>query len=69
MQTLEPILAQHPFFQDLDLAYRELIVGCAGNVRFRTGEFLFHEGDAAVPPQVRRVLVLRCRLALWTERL
>lgn len=47
MQTLEPLLAQHPFFQDLDPAYRELIVGCAGNVRFRAGEFLFHEGEAA----------------------
>ena len=47
MQTLEPILAQHPFFQDLKPAYRELIVGCAGNVRFRAGEFLFHEGEAA----------------------
>ena len=47
MQTLEPILAQHPFFHSLDSAYRELIVGCAGNVRFRAGEFLFHEGETA----------------------
>lgn len=47
MQTLEPILAQHPFFQDLDPAYRKIIVGCAGNIRFRAGEFLFHEGEPA----------------------
>ena len=47
MQTLEPILAQHPFFKDLDATYRKLIVGCAGNVRFQAGAFLFHEGDAA----------------------
>lgn len=47
MQTLEPILAQHPFFQDLNPAYQHLLVECAGNVRFRAGEYLFREGDAA----------------------
>jgi CRP-like cAMP-binding protein len=47
MQTLEPLLAQHPFFQDLDPAYHKIIVGCAGNIRFRAGEFLFREGEAA----------------------
>jgi len=47
MQTLEPILAQHPFFRDLDPAYRQFIVECAGNVRFQAGEYLCHEGEAA----------------------
>ena len=47
MRTLEPILAQHPFFADLDPAYQQLIVECAANVRFRAGEFLFREGEAA----------------------
>lgn len=47
MPTLEPILAQHPFFADLDATYRQLIVECATNVRFRAGAFLFHEGEAA----------------------
>lgn len=47
MRTLESILAQHPFFEDLDPAYQHLIVECAANVRFQAGEFLFHEGEAA----------------------
>jgi CRP/FNR family transcriptional regulator, cyclic AMP receptor protein len=47
MQTLEPILAQHPFFQDLDLVYQKLMVACAANVRFPAGADLFREGDAA----------------------
>jgi len=47
METLEPILAQHPFLKDLDKRYMDLIVGCASNVRFETDEHLFHEGDEA----------------------
>jgi len=47
METLEPIIAQHPFLQGLESQYLKLIVGCASNVRFRAGEFLFHEGEEA----------------------
>ncbi len=47
METLEPILAKHPFLEGLDAAYLKLLVGCASNVRFNAGEFLFHEGDDA----------------------
>ena len=47
MQTLEPILAEHPFFKNLDRRYLELIVGCASNVRFNAGEFIFREGEEA----------------------
>ncbi len=47
MQTLEPILAAHPFFQDLDPRHLQLIVGCASNVRFDAGQFIFREGEAA----------------------
>lgn len=47
MTTLEPILTKHPFFQDLDPRYMNLLVGCSKNVRFEAGEFLFHEGDPA----------------------
>ena len=46
-RTLEPIIAQHPFFQGLLPAYRQLIVECAANVRFPAGVFLFREGEAA----------------------
>ena len=47
METLEPILAQHPFFQDIAPAHRQLMAGCAANVRFPAGADLFREGNAA----------------------
>lgn len=47
METLEPILAQHPFFQDIDPDHRQMMSGCAANVRFSSGSDLFREGDAA----------------------
>jgi len=47
IQTLEPILATHPFFKDLNPRYLQLIVGCAANVRFEAGQFIFREGDDA----------------------
>lgn len=47
MESLEPILEQHPFFHGLDGKYIQLIVGCASNVRFNAGEFLFREGEEA----------------------
>ena len=47
METLEPILAQHPFLKDLEPRHLQLIVGCAANVRFEAGQFIFREGAAA----------------------
>ena len=47
METLEPILAQHPFLQGLDPAMLSLIVGCASNVRYDANQILFEEGDEA----------------------
>jgi CRP-like cAMP-binding protein len=47
MQTLEPILAEHPFFKGLKPEYLQLITGCASNVRFDTGTYIFHEGEEA----------------------
>lgn len=47
MQTLEPILAAHPFFTGLDARHLQLLVGCATNLRFHADEFLLREGDAA----------------------
>lgn len=47
METLEPIIAQHPFLQGLEPQYLGLIVGCASNVRFKSGQFLFREGEEA----------------------
>lgn len=47
MQTLEPILAEHPFLKGLDAQYLKLLVGCASNVRFNAGQFIFREGEEA----------------------
>jgi CRP-like cAMP-binding protein len=47
METLEPILAEHPFLKDLDRRHLELIVGCASNVRFDPGQYIFREGEEA----------------------
>jgi CRP/FNR family cyclic AMP-dependent transcriptional regulator len=47
METLRPILAEHPFFRDLEEAQLDLVVGCASNVRFNAGEFIFRHGEEA----------------------
>jgi CRP-like cAMP-binding protein len=47
METLEPILKQHPFFEGLDAAHLNLIVGCASNTRFQAGAYLFRTGEEA----------------------
>lgn len=47
METLEPILREHPFFRGLDPQYLALVVGCSSNVRFRAGEVIFREGEEA----------------------
>ena len=45
--TLEPLLRDHPFLKDLEPEHQALLAGCAMNVRFGAGSFLFREGDAA----------------------
>lgn len=47
MQTIAEYLPDHPFFAGLDPEVLDLAAGCAVNVHFRPGEFLFHEGDPA----------------------
>jgi CRP-like cAMP-binding protein len=47
MQTLEPYLAEHPFLKGLEKRHIELLVGCASNVRFEEGQYIFREGDEA----------------------
>jgi CRP/FNR family cyclic AMP-dependent transcriptional regulator len=41
------ILSQHPFFKDLDPQKLQFIAGCASNVRFEEGKFLFRDGEDA----------------------
>jgi len=45
MQSLEPYLAEHPFLKGMDRRHIELLVGCASNVRFDEGQYIFREGD------------------------
>jgi len=46
-QTLEHALRRHEFFAGMDPQYLALIAGCARNVVFADGEFLFREGAPA----------------------
>ena len=47
IQTLEPILREHPFFQGMEDQHIRLIAGCSKNVRFGEGQVIFREGDPA----------------------
>ena len=47
METLEPILAQHPFLKELEPRHLKILVGCASNVRLNAGQILFHESEEA----------------------
>ncbi|MGA7559510.1 MAG: cyclic nucleotide-binding domain-containing protein [Terriglobales bacterium] len=47
METLEHIIAEHPFFADLESYYTNLLTGCASNVRFDAGSYIFKEGGEA----------------------
>jgi CRP/FNR family transcriptional regulator, cyclic AMP receptor protein len=44
---LDRIVREHPFFAGLDDAFCTLVCGCAKNVRFEAGQYLFHEGEPA----------------------
>lgn len=47
METLGPLMREHPFFKGLDERFLELLVGCASNVRFDAGQYIFREGEEA----------------------
>jgi CRP/FNR family cyclic AMP-dependent transcriptional regulator len=47
MRTLESYLAEHAFLEGLEARHRKLIVGCASNVRFDAGKYIFREGEEA----------------------
>lgn len=60
MESLEGILAEQPVLRALGPEQLGVIVGCASNVRFKEGEFLFREGEDAD----RFYLIREGRLAL-----
>lgn len=47
IEGLDRIVGEHPFFAGLEEGFRKLVCGCAKNVRFEAGQYLFHEGNPA----------------------
>ena len=47
IEGLERIVGEHAFFKGLDQQYIDLLTGCARNVRFATGQYLYRHGDPA----------------------
>ena len=47
IETFDRVLGEHPFFEGLGEHHLATLVGCASNVVFEDGEFLFREGQPA----------------------
>jgi CRP/FNR family cyclic AMP-dependent transcriptional regulator len=47
VEGLERIVLAHPFFAGFEVELGQVIAGCARNLRFEPGKYLFHEGDPA----------------------
>ncbi len=47
MRDLEQTLREHPFLEGLAAEHIKLLVGCASNVVFKSGEFIIREGEEA----------------------
>jgi len=47
MENLERILGEHPFLKGLSQDQIAVLAGCASNVVFKAGEFVFREGEPA----------------------
>ena len=47
METLEPYLAEHPFFKGIADRHLKVIVGCGSNARFDAGQYLDRQGEPA----------------------
>jgi CRP-like cAMP-binding protein len=60
MKTMEDVLGGHPFFAGLGADAMELIAGCASNVHFVEGDYIFSQGEDAS----RFYVIRRGRVAL-----
>jgi CRP-like cAMP-binding protein len=60
MRTIEQFLPDHPFFAGLDAASLAIVAGCARNVSFAPGEYLFRTAH----PADQFFVVRRGRVAL-----
>jgi len=47
METLERVLAEHPFLRELAKPHLQVLAECASRVRFKAGEVIFREGEPA----------------------
>jgi CRP/FNR family cyclic AMP-dependent transcriptional regulator len=47
MKGIDALLAEHPFFRDMGTSHLQLFAGCASNVRFDAGTYIFREGAEA----------------------
>jgi CRP-like cAMP-binding protein len=47
VEGLERALREHPFFEGMNEAYRDLVAGCAANEVFHAGEYIYKEGRPA----------------------
>jgi CRP/FNR family transcriptional regulator, cyclic AMP receptor protein len=47
MESLESTLAEHPFLKGMSDEHIQLLTGCASNVRFDPGVFVFRAGEEA----------------------
>lgn len=47
MENLERILSEYPFLKGFPQKHIQLLVGCASNVVFKPGEYIFREGGEA----------------------
>lgn len=47
MEGLENILMQQPFFAGFEAELGKIVSGCARNIRFEAGKYLFREGEPA----------------------
>ena len=47
IRDMAQIVSEHPMFADFSPDHRALIAGCASNVSFKPGEWIFREGQPA----------------------
>jgi CRP-like cAMP-binding protein len=47
MKMIDEIIGEHQFFKDMLPEYLKFIAGCASNVTFNAGDYIFRQGDDA----------------------
>jgi CRP/FNR family transcriptional regulator, cyclic AMP receptor protein len=47
MESLENLIAEHPFFKGFEVQHIKLLTGCASNEKYNAGDFLFRQGEPA----------------------